>query len=101
MKTTKIQPTCLIQQLVGCDRIGWYAIQHKDGWWVGTDKGVTCYGDHQLAQIALTIIWQREGGQQLNYRIKTFTGANVKNGEHAPKWSAVDAIKRYEVKDEQ
>jgi len=87
-----------LQRLVSCDRIGWDAIQHKDGWWVGTDKGVTCYEDHELARVALTIIWQREGGRQLNYRIKTFTGANVQNGEHTPKLSAVDALKRYEAK---
>jgi hypothetical protein len=87
-----------LQDMVSCDRIGWDAIQHKDGWWVGTHKGVTCYGDHELARVALTIIWQREGGKQLNYRIKPFTGANVQNGEHTQKLSAVEALKRYEAK---
>jgi hypothetical protein len=85
-------------QLVSCDRIGWDAIQHKDGWWVGTEKGVTCYGDHELARVALTIIWQREGGRQLDYRIKPFTGANAVNGEHTPKLSAADAMNRFEAK---
>ena len=94
---TTQQPGSL-QGLVRCDRIGWDAIRHKDGWWVGTQRGVTCYGDHDLARAALTIIWQREGGRQLNYRIKPFTGANVANGEHTPKLSAVDALNRYEAK---
>ena len=97
MKTTETQSRRSVQRLVSCDRIGWDAIQHKDGWWVGTEKGVTCYGDHELARVALTIIWQREGGRQLNYRIKPFTGANVQNGEHTPKLSAVDALNRYKA----
>ena len=84
--------------LVSCDRIGWDAIQHKDGWWVGTPKGVTCYADHDLARAALTNIWQREGGRQLNYRIKPFTGANKAAGEHTPPKSAVDALRDYEAK---
>lgn len=88
-----------LHDMASCDRIGWDAIQHRDGWWVGTDKGVTCYGDHELARVALTIIWQREGGRQLNYRIRPFAGANVANGEHTPWLSAVDALKRYEAKE--
>ena len=87
-----------LHAVVSCDRIGWDAIQHKDGWWVGTEKGVTCYADHDLARAALTIIWQREGGRQLNYRIKPFTGANVAAGEHTPPKSAVDALRDYEAK---
>ena len=87
-----------LQRMVSCDRIGWFAIQHKDNWWVGTDKGVTCYKDHELARVALTIIWLREGGRELNYRIRRYTGAKVQNGEHTPKLSAVEALQRYEVK---
>lgn len=87
-----------LHAVVSCDRIGWYAIQHKDGWWVGTEKGVTCYADRDLARAALTIIWQREGGRQLNYRIKLFTGANVAAGEHTPPKSAMDALRDYEAK---
>ena len=98
MKPPETQSRHSVQRLVSCDRIGWDAIQHKDGWWVGTDNGATCYGDHELARVALTIIWQREGGRQRNYRIKPFTGANVQNGEHTPKLSAVDALNRYEAK---
>ena len=98
MNNTEDAPPGSLQRMVSCDRIGWDAIQHKDGWWVGADKGVTCYGDHELARVALTIIWQREGGRQLNFRIKPFTGANVQNGEHTPKLSAVDALNRYEAK---
>ena len=86
-----------MQRMVRCDRIGWDAIRHKDGWWVGTPKGVTCYGDHDLARAALTIIWQREGGRQLNYRIQKYTGANVLAGEHTPNKSAVEALRDYEA----
>lgn len=87
-----------MQDMVAANRIGWDAIQHKDGWWVGTENGVTCYADHDLARAALTIIWQREGGRKLSYHIKPFTGANVANGEHTPKLSAVEALNRYEAK---
>ena len=79
-------------------RIGWHAIKHKDGWWVGDDVGVTCYEDRELAKVALTIIWQREGGRRLNYRIETFTGADVKNGGHTPPLSAREALNNYERK---
>jgi hypothetical protein len=78
------------------NKIGWHALQHKDGWWVGTDEGVVCYEDHEMARIALTILWQRDGGQALNYIIKVFTGADTKAGEHTPKFTAEEAIKRYE-----
>ena len=85
-----------IKDLVRPNRIGWEAIQHKDGWWVGTDKGVTCYGDHDLARYALTVIWQREGGRQVNYKIKPFTGADRLAGEHTPLKSAEEAMLDYE-----
>lgn len=93
-RATTRQRGCL-ERLVRCDVVGWAAIQHKDGWWVGTPDGVTCYADRDLARAALTIIWQRDGGGELNYRIAMFTGANVRNGEHIPKLSAVDALQRY------
>ena len=85
-------------ELVSRDRIGWDAIQHKDGWWVGSSDGVKCYADHEPARAALTIIWQREGGRELNYRIKPFTGANRLAGEHTPKKTAVEALRDYEGK---
>lgn len=96
-KTETPNADCL-QQLVSRDIIGMDAIQHKDGWWVGDGYGVTCYADHDLARAALTIIWQREGGRQLNYRIKPFTGANRLAGEHTPPKTAVEAIRDYEGK---
>lgn len=89
------KPKTELTALVKYNQIGWEAIQHKDGWWVGNDKGVPCYGDHTIARAALTIVWQREGGHQLNYRICKFTGANVINGEHTPKFSADKALTRY------
>jgi hypothetical protein len=97
IETTPPNPGYL-QGLVRCDLIGWYAIFHKDGWWVGTENGVTCYGDRDLARAALTIIWQREGGRKLNYRIQKYTGANRMAGEHTPKKSSAEALRDYEAK---
>tara|TARA_S200002703_G_scaffold93880_1_gene81069 strand:+ start:1459 stop:1788 length:330 start_codon:yes stop_codon:yes gene_type:complete len=79
------------------DRIGWWALRHRDGWWVGTDKGVNCYEDHDFARVALTILWQREGGRVVNYRIERFTGANVIAGEFTPQKSGEQAIRDYEA----
>jgi len=76
--------------------LGWFAIRHKEGWWVGNEDGVTCYAERELAQYALTIIWQRDGGRQLNYRIHRFTGADHITGETTPKYSAEEAMTRYE-----
>lgn len=84
-----------IQDQVKPGRIGWFAIRHKDGWWVGTDKGVTCYADRKLARYALTLVWQRDGGGVLNYRVRKYTGATVPAGEHTPIKSAEQALKDY------
>lgn len=84
------------KQLCRRNVIGDFAIQHKDGWWVGDDEGVLCYPDRDMARMALTIIWQRDGGGVLNYKIDTFTGADTITGTETPKYSAVEAIARYE-----
>lgn len=78
-------------------RVGWWALQHRDGWWVGTDRGVNCYNTHEFARVALTILWQREGGGAINYRVKRFTGANIVAGDFTPKKTAEQAIKDYEA----
>lgn len=83
------------QDKVQINKIGWAAIQHKDGWWVGTKDGVTCFGEPDLAKAALTIIWQREGGNRLDYRIRVFMGADHYAGEHTPKYSVEEALARY------
>ena len=49
-----------------------------------------------MARMALTIIWQRDGGGVLNYKIDTFTGADTITGTETPKYSAVEALARYE-----
>ena len=85
-----------IKAMVAKNVIGWFAIRHKEGWWVGNEDGVTCYGLRELAQYALTIIWQREGGRRLDYRIHRFTGVTHANGVHEPKYSAEEALNRYE-----
>ena len=84
--------------LVAFNRVGWEAIKHKDGWWVGTEKGVTCYGDHDIARMALTLVWQRDGGKQLNFKIEKYTEvANKKaDPDYTPEYSAEDALARYE-----
>ena len=55
---------------IGHNRPGWFGIKHKDGWFVGDKQGALCFESHRLAQIALTIIWQRDGGQRLNFYIE-------------------------------
>ena len=84
--------------LVAYNRVGWEAIQHNDGWWVGTEKGVTCYGDHELARLALTIIWQRDGGKLLNFKIAKYTQVADKNvaPDYTPEYNAVEALAKYE-----
>lgn len=81
---------------VAFNRVGWYAIQHHDGWWVGLDEGVTCYKDNMMARVALTLLWQRDGGGALHFSIKTFTGANQISGDYTPPLSAEKALKNYE-----
>ena len=86
-----------IHDMVAANRVGWEAIRHKDGWWVGTNKGVTCYGDHELARIALTLIWQRDGGKELNFKIEKYTEiANKLKPDYTPEYGAVEALQRYE-----
>ena len=79
--------------------IGWWGLRHKDGWWVGTSEGANTYDDIYLARVALTILWQRDGGKALNYKIERFTGANIIAGDFTPQKSAEDAIKDYEEND--
>jgi hypothetical protein len=83
--------------LVGVNQIGWSAIRHKDGWWVGTEKGVTCYNDRMLARMALTLIWQRDGGEELNFSIEKYTKVANKNvaPDFTPNFSAEEALNGY------
>lgn len=84
---------------VGVNKVGWYCLRHKDGWFVGTEDGVTCYRQHDIARAALTIAIERERGRWNTYRIETFrTGALVKKGEHTPELSAAQALKNLEGK---
>jgi hypothetical protein len=87
-----------LDELIAINRIGWEAIRHKDGWWVGTEKGVTCYGDHDVARMALTLVWQRDGGKQLNFKIEKYMEVADKNADpdYTPEYSAEEALKRYE-----
>ena len=95
-KKTKVD----IQDMVAVNRVGWEAIRHKDGWWVGTEKGVTCYGDHDFARLALTLVWQRDGGKKLNFRIEKYTEVASKPGpDYTPEYGAEEALKRYEKND--
>ena len=82
------------------DRVGWWAIRHRDGWWVGTEAGVTCYEEHDFARLALTIVWQRDGGKACRFRIERFTGANIIAGDFTPEKSGEQAIKDYEANDQ-
>ncbi len=78
---------------------GWFALKHKDGWWVGTASGVTCYRDKRIAMAANTVVYEREG-RKLRYRICEFTTADrasiVYIGEHTPPIDAATAMQRIE-----
>jgi hypothetical protein len=85
-----------IKKLVKINKIGWFAIQHsKEGWWIGTPKGVTCYKDHDLARVALTMIWQMDGGKELMYSVKPFTGASRRITDHICEIDGAEAMARY------
>lgn len=87
----------LIKAKVAPNRIGWYALRHRDGWYVGTDDGVTCYADHDLARAALTIAWQRDGGRRVNFKIVTYIEPSIHlTGEYTPQKTAIEAIHSYE-----
>lgn len=92
------QTAASLAKLVGINVEGWEALQSiKDGTWLGNTEGVICYGDHELARMALTIVWQREGDARYpQYKIAKFTGAPVKGETFTPKLSAEEALKRYE-----
>lgn len=75
---------------------GWFGIRHNDGWWVGTDDGPNTYEKLNAARIAMTILWQREGGGALDYKIERFSGNVEKVGEFTPLKSGEDAILEYE-----
>lgn len=75
---------------------GWFGIRHNDGWWVGTDEGPNTYEEMDAARMAMTILWQREGGGALDYKIERFAGAAKKVGEFTPLKSGEDAIREYE-----
>lgn len=80
-----------LKELVGKNQIGWWAIQHTEGWWIGDESGVTCYKDTQLARADLTIAIEREGGERV-FELARFTGANATIGEHTPKKSYEEAM---------
>jgi hypothetical protein len=44
---------------------------------VGTSEGANTYDDIYFARVALTILWQRDGGKAINYKIERFTSANI------------------------
>lgn len=97
MNTESTQtPESLESPLCSPGVIGWWGLRHKDGWWAGTSKGANTYHDREFARLALTILWQREGGKALDYKIERFTGANIIDGDFTPRKSAEDAIKEYE-----
>lgn len=78
------------------DQPGWWAIRHNEGWWVGTEQGVLCYEDFEMARIALTIRWQMDGGGPLHYRIRKFPGPTVAGDEIKSTKTAEQAIIDYE-----
>ena len=83
---------------VAINRDGWFCLRHKDGWLVGSEKGVTCYRQRQIARAALTFAVEREQGRMV-YSIEVFRAKNVRpDGEHTPVLSADEAWKNLEGK---
>jgi hypothetical protein len=84
---------------VGTNKDGWYCLRHKDGWLVGTEKGVTCYRQEYIAKAALTFACERENGRMV-YKIDTFrlTKDLKPAGEHTPLLLADEAWKNLERK---
>lgn len=81
------------------NREGWYCIRHDEGWMIGTQEGVFCFETMETAKLALTIVWQRDGGGQLKFRIDTFKGPVKKRpDDYTPQLTAEEALKRYEGK---
>lgn len=78
--------------------VGDWALQHKGGWWAGSDDGATTYPDYYHAQVALTILWQRDGGRALHFAIERFTGANIMTGDFTLTKGAAEAIDDFESK---
>lgn len=59
---------------------------------VGTERGVICYEDHELAMAANTLHYGRSGGTT-RFRIVPFMGAEYINGEYTPKLSLSEGTK--------
>jgi len=74
---------------------GWWAVRHKDGWWPGDENGVPCWEDKEIARLAMTMCWQRDGGGKLNWVVDQFTEVTHKTGEYEPKYTFDEAMKRY------
>ena len=67
---------------VGHSIIGWHALWHiEENYWLGTDAGVNCYKDHELARMALTIVTEMRGDKGIEFCIKEFTGADRNTGD--------------------
>ncbi len=82
---------------VEIDHPGWWAIRHRDGWWLGTEEGVLCYEDYDFARVAMTLRWQMDHSQQpFGYSIKKWPGPTVAGREIENRKTALQAIIDYE-----
>jgi hypothetical protein len=80
------------------NHIGWLAIRHKDGWWLGKSDGVPCYPKRDIARAALTIVWQMDGGKKMNFHLEPFTGVNKDAGKYEMKKTGAKALRDYEAR---
>lgn len=79
------------------NHVGWWAIKHSDGSWMGGDKGVLCYEQQELARAAMTLLWKAQGSGKLNYEVVPYTGgATHKKGEVVTADEFMSALEEYE-----
>ena len=81
------------------NRVDWWGVQHKDGWWMGTEEGVITFEDFDWARAFNTIMWQWDYGPRVwPFRVKILgeLPTRKKEGDWVPKRSARAALKFYE-----
>lgn len=83
---------------VGINVVGWWALRHRtEGWWVGNELGIFSYERYMTARVAMTILWQMDGGNDLTFRIERYDGSATKHaGTFETAKDAAQALADYE-----
>ena len=87
------------EELVGINIPGDFAVRHHCGDWIGNEDGVLCYATEELAQAAMTVLWQAQGGTHLEYVVERYNGQTTnKNGDIVTQKTFQKALEDYERK---